>query len=414
MGELVWTRGGGWQDDDQTSDPEPSPAPTPDPQTLGRGSFDLPGSRVEAPSVDPLAGYSGAEQEWLRRNRNPDGSYDTHRVTAALSNNTSARPYDSQTTNPFQQQANSFIDRNPGDYARIATALSNVPGQPGPASGPSTETRREILHPPASGNGPAFANTSPLFSDPASSLLENYALDQFGRRINPDPNSGTALYEQYARELIDTLRQPVYSPQDEAILKTRATNAIEQERSATQQRWIEELSARNIPRSSGIALDGLQRIEDHFNGLRTQAEAQFATDAIAQTRQNRLQVLDTAGALAGEEETRLQDAGNYARVPYDLQERAFQRNLQMVNAAGDPAQLTNSALGIGQFLQNNTRLTDASALDRAQLALQIAQGGSSREVALAQLAAQREALQSGNNAAQTAALLQLIGYWATR
>lgn len=391
-------------DDDDRLPPGGPDGQSPPPPGSGAGG--------QPPAPNPFEGYSAAEQDFLKRNQNPDGSYDFARVKSALSNVTNGRPYDSQTKDPYQQHANDFIDRTPGDYARLPTALSNVPGRPAatPAITRPDNPGPRIGFQSTSGTGaPAFSSAG-AFSDPASSLLENYALDQFGRRINPNPDSGTALYEKYARELIDTLRQPVYSPQEESILKTRASDAIEQERSATKQRWIEELSARNIPLSSGVALDGLQRIENHFNGLRTQAETQFATDAIAQTRQNRLQVLDTAGNLAGEEEARLQDAGNYARVPFDLQERAFQRNLQLVGAAGDPAQLTNSALGIGQLLQNNTRLTDASAIERAQLALQMAQGGSNRDIALAQLAAQKDLLQSGNNSAMSAALLQYLGY----
>lgn len=287
---------------------------------------------------------------------------------AARGNNT---PGSGVTGNPFAGWSHPNDPRTVGRGATPAAAATR-PG--GSAAGGGGSAR-----------GNAFANTSPLFSDPASALLENYALDQFGNRINPNPTSGTALYEKYARELMDTLRQPVYSPQDEAILKTKATNAIMQERDQTKQRWLEELQARGIPPSSGVALDGLQRIESHFEGLRTTAEAQFASDAIGQTRANRLQVLNTAGQLSQEEEARLQDAGNYARVPYDLQDRAFQRNLQLVGAGGSPSDLTSNALGIANF-QNN------SALSKAQLALQ------------------QQAYGSGNNQAMTAALLQYLGY----
>src|SRR5438132_4470898 len=235
------------------------------------------------------------------------------------------------------------------------------------------------------GGGNGFSNSSPQFTDPASALLENYALDRFGQRMNPAPTSGTAMYEQYAKQLVDTLKSPVYSPQDEAVLKTKATNAIMAERDQTKQRWLEELSARGIAPSSGVALDGLQRIEQHFEGLRTTAEAQFAANAIDQTRAQRFQALDTLGQLSQEQEGRLTDAGNFARVPYDLSNQAFNRNLQLVGAGGSPSDLYGNAMTLAQF-QNN------SALQRAQLALQ------------------QQAYSSGNSQAMTAALLQYLGY----
>lgn len=368
------------------------------------------GAGGQPPAPNPFEGYSAAEQDFLKRNQNPDGSYDFARVKSALSNDTSYRPYDSQTTNAAQQAANATADRGPAAPPRSTF-------EPPSILRPSSLTPRLISSAPdfmstprLISSAPDFADASSDFSDPASNRLAQYALDQYGRRMNPDPNSGTALYEKYARQLMDTLQQPVYSPQDESILKTRASDAIEQERSATKQRWIQELSARNIPLSSGVALDGLQRIENQFNGLRTQAEAQFATDAIAQTRQNRLQVLDTAGNLASEEEGRRQDAGNYARVPYDLQNQAFQRNLQVVNAAGSPADLAGTALGIAGFNRDSSQLNASNALARAMLALQTATAGSNRELSLAELTQRNDLLKSGNNSAMSAALLQYLGY----
>ena len=198
-----------------------------------------------------------------------------------------------------------------------------------------------------SGVAPARpTNTNPQFDDSSQRLIEDYALDRFHQRQNPDPNSGTALFEKYARELIDTLKQPVYSPEDEAVLKSKAVNTIEGERTQTKQRWLEELNRRGIAPSSGIALQGLLDIDNHFNTARNTFETSFAADAVSATRANRVQVLDTYGQLADSEESRLREAGTYAAMPYGLQNDAFQRNLQLVGLGGNPSNFINSLLGI--------------------------------------------------------------------
>ncbi|HYE17078.1 MAG TPA: hypothetical protein VEA69_01420 [Tepidisphaeraceae bacterium] len=83
--------------------------------------------------------YSQAEQDWLRRNQNPDGSYDTHRVKAALGNVTAHRPYDSQTADPQQQAANERADASqrraasPADTSQGSAVQATVPQNATPA-----------------------------------------------------------------------------------------------------------------------------------------------------------------------------------------------------------------------------------------------------------------------------------------
>lgn len=221
---------------------------------------------------------------------------------------------------------------------------------------------------------PAFQNTSPLFDDPASRLIEDYALDQFGRRQNPDPNSGTAMFEQYARELIDTLKQAPYTQGDEAIIKTQATNAIMTDRDQTRQRWTEEMSRRGIPLSSGPALEGLMRIDQHFQGLKTTVDANFAREAIDRTRQQRTQVLATAGQLADSEEGRLREALTYASLPKQIQDNAFQQGLQLVGAGGNPQSMLNSALSLFNSVQSNNRLAAQDRADSVEALMEVIAG----------------------------------------
>jgi hypothetical protein len=225
------------------------------------------------------------------------------------------------------------------------------PGGVRPEGAQGSATRSTTGQRSASSSYPAFDNSSPTFDDPSSRLLEDYALDRFRMRQNPDPNSGTALFEKYARELIDTLKQPVYSAGDEATIKAGAIDSIMRERDATKQRWLEEVGRRGISPSSGPALDGLRKIDEHYGQLKTTVDAEFAREAIGQTRNQRFQTMDVLGQLAGSEEGRLREAMTYATVPYELENNAFQRNLQLVGAGGNPASLFNSALQLAQYGQ---------------------------------------------------------------
>jgi hypothetical protein len=205
-------------------------------------------------------------------------------------------------------------------------------------------------------------------TDPSQQLLSQYALDRFNQRLNPNPNSGTSMYETYARQLFDTLKGPAYSDADAQTLKANAYDGMEQERSSTKQRYMEELSRRGIPPSSGVALQGLIKIDNHFAGLRTQVERGFATQAMEAQRQNQIQALSVAAQLAAEEEGRQSDALQFAMLPYQLQNDSFSRNLQLVNAGGSPMSALSGLLGVANYGQGvntqnqSNRASSANAL----------------------------------------------------
>lgn len=255
----------------------------------------------------------------------------------------------------YQQRAASTNHRRYDSQSAEGNALygsgtgnaSNTPG------GPMTGYQPEI-----------FKNTSPQFTDAIQRLMEDNALGRYRHLTNPDPNSGTALYEQYARQLFNTLQQPPYSTSDEAVIKGRAFDALSKERDQTIQQWQQEMARRNLPMTSGPALEGLRRINEHYETMRTQTEADFARDAIGQTRAQRFQALNTAGQLAGSEEGRLDKATQYAAIPYGLSQDAFARNLSLVNAGGSPSSVLSSALAL---LSNGQQMNQFNDQQRAAL-----------------------------------------------
>ena len=214
-------------------------------------------------------------------------------------------------------------------------------------------------------SAPAFRNTSPTFSDPTQRLVEDSALARYAQLQNPPGGSGQNLYEQEIRNLINTLKGPVYSAGDEATIKAGALDTVMRDRDQTKMRWLEEVSRRGLAPSSGPALEGLRRIDEHYKTLQTTVDAQFARDAIDQTRAQRQQVVSNAGLLAGTENDRLNQALDVSRVPYGLSNDAFSRNLSLVSAGGNPSQLLNSAL---QLYGANQNASAYNSQQRQQLA----------------------------------------------
>lgn len=207
------------------------------------------------------------------------------------------------------------------------------------------------------------ANTSPMFTDPSQQLLESYALDRYHQLQNPDPNSGTGLYESYAKQLVDQLKAAPYSRGDEATIKAGAYNSIGADEQTTTQQWMDEMSKRGIPPSSGIALQGIQNIKDQYNKARASVDQQFASNAITMGQNNRMNALGVLGNLATSENTRLNSAGTYAAIPYNLTQDAFGRNVAAVQAGGNPSVNASTAIQLAQAVQQSNSL---SAQQKAQ------------------------------------------------
>ncbi|MEQ1726745.1 MAG: hypothetical protein ABL982_00075 [Vicinamibacterales bacterium] len=204
-----------------------------------------------------------------------------------------------------------------------------------------------------------FNNATPTFDDPAQRLLEDYALDRFNHLQNPEDNSGTALYEQYLKDYVQKLSEPVYNPQEEAALKAKAYNSIYEERDKAREQFLQHLSSVRLSPTSGPAIAGLKEIDAQFEKVRAQADNDFATQAIQLRRENDANAMNVLGSLAGNEEQRLTNAGTYATIPYSLEQDAFSRNMQLAGLGGSPESLVSSVMAIAQQVSNNNNLSAA-------------------------------------------------------
>lgn len=323
----------------------PDPYNDKDPYDTGNQIDQTPTNAVQFPSAPqvgapPAASGGGIDPKLLAA----AGGYQTHDLE-------NIKQYGPEAFNEeLRRRAGSTQHRTQDSQSAAGNALygsgsGNLSNRPGAAFSP-------IARPAV----PSFQNAAPIFDDPASRLIEDYSLDRFRQRQNPDPSSGTALFEQMARDLVTKLQGPVYSAQDESIIKGRVTDQLAQEQDQAIQQWLQAVSQRGLAPSSGPALEGILRIKQHFQQAKTAVDAQFARDAIQQTRTQRFQALDTAGKLAGSEEGRLTEALTYASLPKQLADNSFQQGLQLVGAGGNPASMLGSALSIYNSVANNNRL----------------------------------------------------------
>lgn len=256
-------------------------------------------------------------------------------------------------------------------------AASGVAGNPNGPQGINVSSATGRLNPVggtpnfsgyATPNVPNQPNTSPQFTDPSQQLLESYALNRYQNLQNPDPNSGAAMYESYAKQLVDRLKSPAYSAGDEAAIKAGAYNSINADEQATMQQWLDEISRRGLRPSDGPALEGLQRIKESFSKVRASVDQQFAVNAINLGRTDRLQALDVLGNLQTSENTRLNAAEHFARVPYDLGTDAFNQNMQAVQAGGQPGANVGSLIQLATAIQGANNI---SSQQRAQMLQEI-------------------------------------------
>lgn len=402
-----------WADDDMFGDDD-------DRRGSGSPTSSSPGGPVQF-GASPASGGSADDVRSLYRSslgRDPDerelaseienvGKYGLGQLRSNLEerrgNSTTHRPYNSQTDNPYEQEANRVADARMPQFSGARSGFQ-IPGA-------------------ATGGAPSFAGQ---FDDPGSKLIEQYALGRFHELQDPNPSSGTALfekwlrdlvgkqqtqtpleselpnivsqvkqpsqYEQYVPEMVNQLKAPVYSDQESSQLKARVYDDIEVQRQQTKQRWIEEISRRGFQPSSGPALEGLLRIDEQFNTMRTVADREFAVNAIGVRENRRGQIADallglknaqsgrlgevvqalsalgseargrdsrTTDALSslhGSENERQDKALTYAKLPKQLSDNAFQQGLQLVGAGGNPQSMLNSALSIYQTVANNNRI----------------------------------------------------------
>ncbi len=213
--------------------------------------------------------------------------------------------------------------------------------------------------------------TAPQFDDPGMARIESHAVSNYDRLTNPAADSPGAMFEKYLGTLAEKLQQPAYSQADEAAYKGGALDAVQKEQDAQEKRWAEEMGRRGIQPSSGVYLDGLKNIRNHYGALRTQEHGNFARKAIDDTRTQRMQAADVLGRGVDAVRSREATAGQYAQVPYQLSQDSFARNLSLVNGGDSPQAYLNSQMGVAQGQQRTQMYNQANQAEQMEALMEL-------------------------------------------
>lgn len=207
-------------------------------------------------------------------------------------------------------------------------------GRPGPAPTPQpTPTPTRTAQPPMLRQ----TNVPAQFSDPIARFLEQFAQERAQRLENPPAGSGQQLLEDALRRISEQFGSGGFTPGEQEIFTTQAMDPLERMRAARKEQVLHELSRRNIPRNSGVAVQLLQDVDRQFDAMRAQTQSglagKFANEQVARLMQS----LGLLGNLAGTENQRLDQAFQYRTVPLNLADRSFNQAMQVYGLADQSA-----------------------------------------------------------------------------
>jgi hypothetical protein len=237
------------------------------------------------------------------------------------------------------------------------------------------------------------------FDDPSASLLERLALDRVERLSQTPERTSLDAYtkmlmekeaanQRRAEEFAATTRAragelsgPAFTDQDEARLRTRSMEQLEQRRQQTLKNQRENIYMRGFAPTSGIAAGSDRAVNSDFERARTGREADLLNYMIEETQKRKdkavqleamaqqalsggdvasLQMMSTLADLEDmlirqadqQERERLASAG----IPVDLAYQRTQLALQILGSGGNPADITNNLLGIASLGNQNQAL----------------------------------------------------------
>lgn len=202
-----------------------------------------------------------------------------------------------------------------------------------------------------------------IFDDPATAPFMQLLTQRINALNTPYQNPQLDQLNGYLQQYFQKLQGPAYTPQQMDLLQTQALDPLTRERDAALQRAREQASARGIGANSGITQDRQNQLERQFEQLRTQQQANFATNAVNLDRVNAQQAAGVAQLLANIEQTAFNQNEQRANQALDLagQVPALARQ-RLLDAAGivnqnniNPTSLLSLAQSANQFDSGQTQ-----------------------------------------------------------
>lgn len=255
------------------------------------------------------------------------------------------------------------------EYAVLSSPEYQARPKPQPAAtAPPAPTPPPVQPPPVPPPAPRTGPFPAPFDDPASRFVTDVASRRFDQRMNPAAGSGTALFETFAKEFATLLQGEPFTDSQEAALRTKAFEQVEQLRRNEIEQKKTDLMRRRISQNSGIWISEMNRIDDKYDRMRAQSENELLVTAIGERQRRLTQALGVLGNLAASEEGRMDAALALSMIPLQLQDQAFQRLMMASNMGGDLSGVTNSLMGLLN-MATNSRLYNEQQQSNALTAL---------------------------------------------
>ena len=291
-----------------------------------------------------ISGYSSDEQEWLRRNQNPNGSYDTHRLNER-NNDTSGRIEDSQDPR--------YYDSNGNPTALTQSMIANGV-RPGGSGGTSfgNDTRMTPIG-AAYQNYLGTPNQAPQVDlSPITNLLTKLTTDQQSDRERQQMER--AAIRDLLMGRIGEASKPV-DVNAPGIKEQLAAQRLSRQRSEERQR--SQLAARLAPEGlldSGAFDTGLAGIQQ----MRGEGEAE-----------------DIADVLGSETQAKRQELMQLYQMAIASGDAEMARNLQQQLAAIDAQMQQQGMRDVNSRFGQDLDFRKSSFLDNLGLQIMLAQMG---------------------------------------
>lgn len=169
----------------------------------------------------------------------------------------------------------------------------------------------------------------PQFDDPGTALLEDLVKIRLDELFQPVKDPARQQYADELQRLFGSFREPrrnpevdtlignirsrigeltgpVFSAEEENLLRTRSLDDITRAQDVAEQRAVEQFGGRGLEATSGVRADVLGDIAREFAGLRSREAGEFGRFAVGERQRRQERALDLGEQVRGLEEGEIQ------------------------------------------------------------------------------------------------------------
>lgn len=265
--------------------------------------------------------------------------------------------------------AQDFINRNPGDYSRLASAFGSQRTGGASLAPPLQPDTARIATSAPTGYNPGTSQAPPFqFNDPYTKLYEDVAQKNLAS-LQGQNDQVKQLMDFINKQFQTYSKSPGYSPDELAVLNAQMFSPIEANRQASQQRTLERASARGVLPSSGIVQDE-QRLNDvNFDQQRAAGSRDVAINAITKRQQDLASALNLAQLGVTIPDQRDAQALSVANSLYQIPRQAMLDAEGVINGSSPTAALS-PLIQLMQLGQQNSQFNQQQSQQQRDALMQ--------------------------------------------